>query len=460
MSATSHLPPLGSRSGANWGQTTSSSTKQGDATTSGFDSIYQRNDPVATPPANSFQFGGSTSDSKDSHPATFRRNDSPATSTFSFTNAAGGNSNAPSLSGSGSRLFGHTPPSHLHTGGGGGTSFGTSPSSTFGSRPSPSTGIHMSNESPNLRSSPSFSFTPRGSTTAALPTQGLNSNGGTMDSVPTLAQDTTLGLRRRVGGSVQVNNTRADRPPKPAPPKVSRLGTSFHDHDQGDVGKENHPRSINMHETVDMATTETAIKPSMILAASQSIDISSWVVVYGFTNAMQYKTTMSKFDSFGTIKTRYPSSLQERHTNANWVCLQYQSALQANKAMAFHGTLMDANGEGGTRQLMIIGVQPMTLDLAWKLGLKNRHEFGSSGIDSEGFNTIDVDMDTHSNGEQRGGQSTLIEEADVLLTRGEISRDTKLHGKFIHQDTTGGFGSEAGSGTICEKFLSWVFSWE
>jgi hypothetical protein len=208
-----------------------------------------------------------------------------------------------------------------------------------------------------------------------------------------------------------------------------------------------------------MATAETAIKSSMILAASQSIDTSSWVVVYGFTNPMQYKTTMSKFDSFGTIKARYPSSLQERNTNANWVCLQYQSALQANKAMSFHGTLMDANGEGGTRQLMIIGVQPMTLDLAWKLGLKSRHEFGSTGVDSEGFNTIDVDMDAHSNGEQRGGQSTLIEEADVLLTRGEISRD-KLHGKFIHQDTTGGFGSEAGSGTICEKFLSWVFSWE
>jgi hypothetical protein len=247
MSATSHaLPPLGSRSGANWGQTTSSSNKQGDVT-SGFDSVYQRNDPVATPPANSFQFGGATSASKDSHPSTFRRNDSPGTSTFSFTNASGGNSNAPSLSGSGSgsRLFGRTPPSHLQTGGG--PSFGTSPSSTFGSRPSPSTGIHMSNESPNLRSSPSFSFTPRGSTFAALPTQGLNSNGGTMDSVPTLAQDSSLGLRRRVGGSVQVNNTRADRPPKPAPPKVSRLGTSFHDHDQGDVGKENNPRSINMH---------------------------------------------------------------------------------------------------------------------------------------------------------------------------------------------------------------------
>ena len=178
--------------------------------------------------------------------STFRRNDSPGTSTFSFTNASGGNSNAPSLSGRGSRLFGRTPPSHLQTGGCG-PSFGTSPSSTFGSRPSPSTGIHMSNESPNLRSSPSFSFTPRDSISAALPSQGLNSNGWTMDYVPTLAQDSSLELRRRVGGSVQVNNTRAHRPPKPAPPKVSRLGTSFHDHDEGDVEKENNPRSINMH---------------------------------------------------------------------------------------------------------------------------------------------------------------------------------------------------------------------
>ena len=95
----------------------------------------------------------------------------------------------------------------------------------------------------------------------------------------------------------------------------------------------------------------------------------------------------------------------------------------------------------------------MTLDLAWKLGLKNRHEFGSTGVDSEGFNTVDVvDMDANSNNEERGGQSTLIEEADVLLTR--------TGDKFIHQNTRGSFGSEAGSGTICEKVLSWVFSWE
>ena len=248
MSATSHaLPPLGSRSGVNWGQpTASSSSKQGESTTSGFDSAYQRTDPVETPPATSFPFG--TSAGKDSRPTSaFRRNDSPATGGgFSFTNTSGGSSTsiAPTLNGS--RLFGQTTPSNLQTNSG--PSFGASPSSTFGSFPSSSSGIHMS---PNIRS-PSFAFTPRGGASATVSTQQVpNSSGGAsgMDSAPALVQDSSsMGLRRRVGGFVKGNNTtRTDRPPKHAPPKVSRLGTSFHDHDQGDIGKENYPQSISMH---------------------------------------------------------------------------------------------------------------------------------------------------------------------------------------------------------------------
>ena len=218
-------------------------------------------------------------------------------------------------------------------------------------------------------------------------------------------------------------------------------------------------------------TTETSKQQQqpMTLAVSSSttsetIDPSLWVVLYGFTNSNQYKNAISKFDSFGTIKTRYPSFLQDRHTNTNWVCLQYESALQANKALCLHGTLMDASsGTNGssTHQVVMIGVHSMTLDLAWKLGLQHRHDVSKSAMEngSETSNDMHIDMETTSKDDEQRVPPTIMNEADVLLTKRDNSRNDRYR-KVVTQYTSDEFGSEVGSGTICEKLLSWVFSWE
>jgi hypothetical protein len=223
------------------------------------------------------------------------------------------------------------------------------------------------------------------------------------------------------------------------------------------------------------ATTSTSAA-----AATESNDVTKkqlnynqWVVLYGFTNAAQYATVMSNFESYGTIISKYPSSPskgggQSASANpdlsTNWVCIHYQSALQADKALCQHGSLLDVHAHSQSSSMssssmsmpMIVGVMKMDAAVADKLGLKKFLIEGSSGVERIGVGW-NLKQGVHGSGAGAGAgagnPTSAWDEKDVLLmgneSRGRGSGPIRggVEVDMVRRDS------------VCYKILAWVFEW-
>lgn len=206
------------------------------------------------------------------------------------------------------------------------------------------------------------------------------------------------------------------------------------------------------------------------------LNYNQWVVLYGFTTSAQYSTVMTNFESYGTILSKYPSTPRTANghepmdMSTNWVCIQYQSALQADKALCQHGSLLDAHAHGHqssstTSSLsvpMIVGVMKMDAIVADKLGLRKFLMEGSSGIEQIG---LGWNLKQSSSSGDSGsasvtnrhvhGSASAWNENDVLLgneARGGGDGSGGRGGGGIDVDMVRKDG-------VCYKLLSWVFEW-
>jgi len=177
---------------------------------------------------------------------------------------------------------------------------------------------------------------------------------------------------------------------------------------------------------------------------------------------------LTQFESFGTISSRYPSSpFEERDVKSNWICLSYDSALQADKAFCQHGAILDANcggeqeGWGDRRQcqqgtvsneVIILGVMRVDIDIAVRLGLRNHIEFGSSVIHRD-RNVVPL---TRIGGNMKISQpKILLGENDVLLTGVDDSTIRSAGGNI----TSGAVNIVGYQSGLVEYLLTWMFSW-
>ncbi len=295
----------------------------------------------------------------------------------------------------------------------------------------------------------------------------------------------TVGLRRRananLGGTMMTN-----RPPLP---NATRLGTSL---DLPDDFKENfdhkkldtmnkHQNQIFMNKStlplVNISNnTEQHQTPQAMsnvnMTEFSSTSYARWVIVYGFTNSIEYKTIIASFESYGTIIDKYPSTLScdnfrngnRSGSSSNWVCLQYKSSIHADKAFCQHGSLVHVVGGDADRNILnasnvcssvqqekiiIVGVMQMNENLAMKLGLKNYLETGNTGVEKISNGSL---MHLESETEPRGSDSkkktvtfapSIMNEDDILL----FANDAKTQ-MIRYEDAS-----------VCGKILAWFFSW-
>lgn len=76
---------------------------------------------------------------------------------------------------------------------------------------------------------------------------------------------------------------------------------------------------------------------SRVLESSASTSpCGNWILIYGYNNHKQYQALLEKFSSYGrVIKQKKPSALIDPKSlnSPNWLALQYESHLEAEKAL-------------------------------------------------------------------------------------------------------------------------------
>mmetsp|Transcript_33149 Transcript_33149/g.97791 ORF Transcript_33149/g.97791 Transcript_33149/m.97791 type:complete len:467 (+) Transcript_33149:278-1678(+) len=305
--------------------------------------------------------------------------------------------------------------------------------------------------------------------------------GGSSSGRVTFADDSTGilgggGLRRRRGGvgekeNVVGNHHMATMPlgggiRGKAPPKASLLslspmmmggGGALGDKMSGVDAKSN---GSSVAPAAASAVRERSLIPAAHIAPYNPNPYASWVVVYGYANSAQLNTVLNRFGTYGTILAHHggggggigggagaDSASSSSSAKSNWVCLRYETPLQAEKAICQHGTLLDGGnpsagegmaigGAGGRNEpLIIVGVMRMDAGVARRLGLAGP-EGGVAPPRVSGGRPLIANKTTKA----------LLSEEDILL---------------------GGSGAAAGSGSlaagrsgsVCDKVLGWIFMW-
>jgi len=210
------------------------------------------------------------------------------------------------------------------------------------------------------------------------------------------------GLRQRHQQEASIPNNRTAGPTngkRPVcPPTASFLVN-------GDVG-------VSNERSQPSTTTGASTIPQLV---NNSLD--RWVVVYGYANEAQYDAIVRKFSSFGKVVSHRGSCCPGR---SNWIALEYESIVQAEKALCQQNCLlMDG---------VIVGVTRLTLSLKQSL------EWNSTLLSSL--------PDVASRLDSKFQQNDAMKEEDILLMA--TPKKNREHG---------------GKRNVCEKFLSWWFGW-
>ncbi|GKY95279.1 hypothetical protein MPSEU_000489900 [Mayamaea pseudoterrestris] len=103
------------------------------------------------------------------------------------------------------------------------------------------------------------------------------------------------------------------------------------------------------------AGTNENVKPSksnLLLLGSASSDIvgtsGCWILVYGYTTHEQFKTLLNEFSSYGRVVDYKSPSGESRQ---NWLALQYESRLEAEKALCHDDIQIDSGVYCGVKRL-------------------------------------------------------------------------------------------------------------
>ena len=149
--------------------------------------------------------------------------------------------------------------------------------------------------------------------------------------------------------------------------------------------------------------------------------LERWVVVYGYATSAQYESILRRFQSFGNVVSVRGSC---RPGRSNWIALEYESMVQAEKALCQQNCLlMDG---------VLVGVTRLTLPLKQSL------EWNPTSLSSL--------PDVASRLDDKFQTGVEMTEEDILL----LASPEKQHQSFM---------VGAARRSLCERFLAWWFGW-
>ena len=298
------------------------------------------------------------------------------------------------------------------------------------------------------------------STQLSTPTFGLSNSTSTQTNTflsqsttlgGGLASSSSLGLRQRNVGEVNTQN-------RVHIPKRSMMSMTtekqFNSKPAASTNIMNDKENQHMNILNSSISTSLVGKPSTAglsnnstssSAHFQSINYNQWVVLYGFSTMEQYTFMLEKFDKLGTITRKYPSTAFASNDSAlssNWACIQYESALQADKAMCQNSSILNIGGSDS----FIVGVMKVDEIIARKLGLK---QFLNNGGEEEKSKISFFGKRDETR--PPIGISTSLNEKDVLLNGNDV-HDRRLLGPD-------GTNTAPRQESVCYKLLAWVYGW-
>ncbi len=240
-------------------------------------------------------------------------------------------------------------------------------------------------------------------------------------------------------------------------------------------------------QTSTATTTATATNNGTVITTTmtQPINYRTWVLLYGFTNNLEFDTIFANFENFGIVTERFPSSYSNGssehgiRSGSNWVCLKYESTLEAEKALCQNQSLIHIRGQNSVIRtnptatsnssasngemsssfqddIVAIGVMRIDENIAMKLGLTNYLVNGNTGfqrLNQSRSQSHKMNGDKNEDQQMRFAKS-ITSENDILLLGNEKLRHSSADGQGLLD-----YDDDDRDGGVCEQFLAWFFQW-
>jgi hypothetical protein len=169
-----------------------------------------------------------------------------------------------------------------------------------------------------------------------------------------------------------------------------------------------------------------------------------WVLIYGYANANHYQEIFRRFTQYGHVLDRRGSCQPGR---SNWVALQYESRLQAEKALCHQHVQLAGGIFCGIKRLD--DNDPILLQAADN-SLSDLWTTTATTMESDGVMLLKDQPESDSTSNLTNGghhqpfskPNGVLEEKDILLSSDE-------------RTPRNGGGRK---GSLCDKILRWLLS--
>ena len=162
--------------------------------------------------------------------------------------------------------------------------------------------------------------------------------------------------------------------------------------------------------------------------SSESLVADNWVVAHGYTSPIEYKELLNILSTFGRI--------QRQEANGNWLAVQFESPLSAEKAICCQPILLSN---------ALCGIARGTPDLLQKLNTgkqqQQQQQNAAKGSSANSMAQLQNDNKTVTT----AGKLGKLDEMDILLLENSSYADDPR--KPYEQRS------------ICDKLLAWYFGW-
>jgi hypothetical protein len=176
----------------------------------------------------------------------------------------------------------------------------------------------------------------------------------------------------------------------------------------------------------EVRPTTTMFETSETVPQLVNDSLERWVVVYGYSTEAQFQAILRKFESFGKIVSHRGSG------RSNWIALEYDSVVQAEKALCQQNCLLLDD--------ILVGVTRLTMSLKQSL------DWNAPTASAPLSVLPDVRLcDRFENSNNNNNNNNMMKEEDILLFSSPKKKQSLVVG--------------GANGNVCERFLSWWFGW-
>ena len=159
--------------------------------------------------------------------------------------------------------------------------------------------------------------------------------------------------------------------------------------------------------------------------SSESLVADHWVVAHGYTSSNEYKELLSVLSSYGTI--------QSQEAGGNWLAVQYESRLSAEKALCCQPILLSNTLCGMTR-----GTPTLLQSLSSGKGEKQQQNNIVQGGREKSTEQLG------SNSGKKVTPAGNLDEQDILLLENSAYESRKPYQPK----------------SVCDKVFAWYFGWD